>query len=56
VDRRQIGATVGVYRWLRSVLIPKIRSAFGVVASAWCAGCTLILRTLPSFSEIVNLW
>jgi hypothetical protein len=51
-----LGATVGAYLWLRSGLVPKILSAFGVLASAWCAGCTLILLIFPGFSEIVNLW
>lgn len=51
-----LGATVGAYLWLRSGVIPKILCAFGVLASAWCAGCTVTLLIFPGFSEIVNLW
>jgi hypothetical protein len=51
-----LGATVGAYLWLRSGYIPKILGAFGVLASAWCAGCAVALLIFPGFSEIVNLW
>jgi hypothetical protein len=53
---RALAATVGAYLWLRSGLIPKLLSAFGVLASAWCAGCTVTLLVFPGFSETVNLW
>jgi len=51
-----LGATVGAYLWLRSGHIPKVLSAFGVLASVWCAGCTVTLLIFPGFSETVNLW
>jgi hypothetical protein len=47
---------IGAYLWLKSRYIPKALAALGVVASAWCAGCTLVLFIFPDFPKIVNLW
>jgi hypothetical protein len=51
-----LAATTGSYLWLRSRLIPRTWSLVGIVASAWCAGCTLALYVAPGFSDVVNLW
>lgn len=51
-----LGATVGSYLWFKSNYIPRALAAFGVIASAWCAACTLIFYIFPDFSNAVNLW
>lgn len=51
-----LGATVGSYLWFRSNYIPKAMAVVGVISSAWCAGCTLILLIFPGFRNIVNWW
>ena len=50
------GATVGSYLWLKSGYIPRALAVFGVVASAWCAACTLVFYVFPNFPKVVNLW
>ena len=50
------GATVGAYLWLKSAYVPRALAAVGVLASAWCAACTLVLFLVPDFPKIVNLW
>jgi hypothetical protein len=47
---------VGAYLWLKSRYIHPALAAFGVLAGAWCAGCTIVLFIFPGFSKIVNLW
>jgi hypothetical protein len=51
-----LAATAGSYLWLRSRLIPRTWALFGIVASAWCAACTLALYLAPGFADVVNLW
>jgi hypothetical protein len=51
-----LGATVGSYLWFKSNYIPRALAAFGIIASAWCAACTLVLCIFPDFSKVVNLW
>lgn len=51
-----LGATVGAYLWLKSNYVPRAMAVFGIVASAWCAGCTLVLLVFPDFAKVVNLW
>lgn len=51
-----LGATVGAYLWLKSSYVPRALAVFGILASAWCAGCTLVLLVFPDFAEVVNLW
>lgn len=51
-----LGATVGSYLWFRSNYIPKAMAVVGVISSAWCAGCTLILLIFPGFRNAVNWW
>ncbi len=51
-----LGATVGSYLWFKSNYIPRALAAFGVISSAWCAACTLVLYIFPDFAKVVNLW
>jgi hypothetical protein len=51
-----VGATVGAYVWRKSGYIPRALATFGILASAWCAACTLALFTWPEFPKFVNLW
>lgn len=51
-----LGATVGAYVWLKSSYVPRALAVFGILASAWCAACTLVLLVFPGFSKVVNLW
>ena len=51
-----LGATVGSYLWFKSNYIPRALAAFGVISSAWCAACTLVLLIFPGFRSVVNWW
>jgi hypothetical protein len=51
-----LGAAVGAYLWLKSNYLPRRLAIFGVLASAWYAGCTLVLFVFPEFPKVVNLW
>ncbi len=51
-----LASGVGAYLWLKSRYIHRALAAFGILASAWCAGCTIILFINPGFSKTVNLW
>ena len=51
-----LGATAGAYLWLKARYVPSALAAFGILASAWCAGCTFVLLILPGFPKVVNLW
>jgi hypothetical protein len=51
-----LGATVGAYLWLKARYVPSALAAFGILASAWCAVCTLAFLISPGFSKVVNLW
>lgn len=51
-----LASTVCGYLWFRSGYIPRALAAFGVIASAWCVACTLVLYVFPDFDRIVNLW
>ena len=51
-----LGATVGAYLWFKAGYVPRALSAFGILASAWCAVCTSALLISPGFSKVVNLW
>lgn len=46
----------GAYLWLKSRHIHSNLAIFGVLASAWCAVCTITLLIFPGFSKLVNLW
>jgi Domain of unknown function (DUF4386) len=51
-----LASTVCAYLWLESRYIPRGLAAWGVIASAWCAICTLVFIITPGFSKVVNLW
>lgn len=51
-----LGATAGSYLWLRSGFIPRVLAVFGLLASGWCAFCTLTYYVFPGFANVVNLW
>ena len=51
-----LGATVGAYVFLKSGYVPRSVAAFGIVAGAWCAACTVALFVFPGFPKVVNLW
>ena len=51
-----LASGVGAYLWLKSHYIHSAVAAFGVLASAWCVGCTIALFIFPDFSKTVNLW
>jgi hypothetical protein len=51
-----LASGVGAYLWLKSRYIHRALAAFGALASAWCAGCTIALFIFPGFSKTVNLW
>jgi hypothetical protein len=51
-----LASTACAYLWLRSGYIPRALAGFGVVASAFCAGCTFVFLIYPGFEKIVNLW
>lgn len=51
-----LGAAIGAYLFFKSSYVPRALAVFGIVASAWCAGCTLILLVFPDFQKVVNLW
>jgi hypothetical protein len=51
-----LGATVGSYLWFKSNYIPKALAAVGVLSSAWCAACTIVLLIFPGFRSVVNWW
>jgi len=44
------------YLFFKSRYLPKALAAFGVVASAWAAVCTLAFIISPAFAKVVNLW
>jgi uncharacterized protein DUF4386 len=51
-----LGATVGSYLWFKSNYIPRAMAAVGVLSSAWCVACTLVLLIFPGFRSVVNWW
>lgn len=51
-----LGATISAYLLLKSRYIPRALAVFGLLASAWCAACTLVLFVFPGFPKVVNLW
>jgi len=51
-----LASGVGAYLWYRSRYINRALAAFGILASVWCAGCTIALFIVPGFSKTVNLW
>ena len=51
-----LGAAVAGYVWFKSRYVPRALAAFGVISSAWCAGCTFVFYMFPDFTNLVNLW
>jgi hypothetical protein len=51
-----LASTVCGYLWFKSHYIPRALAAFGLISSAFCVGCTLVLYIFPNFDKIVNLW
>jgi hypothetical protein len=49
-----LGSTLAAILWFRSRYIPRPVAAFGFLASAWGAGCTLVLYVFPGFREVVD--
>jgi hypothetical protein len=51
-----LAATLGSYLFFKSHYIPRALATFGMVASGWCAVCTLAFIIFPGFGNVVNLW
>jgi hypothetical protein len=51
-----LASAVCAYLWFRSKYIPSALAVFGIVASAFCAACTLVFLIFPNFRQTVNLW
>lgn len=51
-----LASTLYSYLWLKSGYIPRALAVFGILASAFCVGCTFIFNIFPHFDQIVNLW
>ncbi len=51
-----LASTLAACLWLKSRYVPRSLAAFGVLASAWCVACTLVLFLFPDFPNTVNLW
>ncbi len=49
-------STACAWLWLRSGTIPRALAVFGLIGSAWCVACTLLLYVFPTFPNTVNLW
>lgn len=48
-------SAICAYLFLKSRYLPRALAAFGVVASAWAATCTLAFIIYPNFAKTVNL-
>ncbi len=51
-----MASAVGACLWFKSRHIHRALAMFGILASAWCVGCTIALFISPGFSKTVNLW
>lgn len=51
-----LAAAVGAYLWFKSGHVPRAFAVCGILASAWCAFCTLTLFVYPDFPKFVSLW
>lgn len=51
-----LGETIAAFLWWKSRYIPAPLALFGVIGSAWCAGCTIVYIIEPSMTRVVNLW
>lgn len=51
-----IAALASGILWLKSRQMPRLLAIAGIVASTWCAACTVALIIEPAIQEKVNLW
>jgi hypothetical protein len=51
-----LASAVCGFLWFKSRYIPRALAGFGVIASAFCVGCTLTFYIFPNFNRLVNLW
>jgi hypothetical protein len=51
-----LAAALGGCLWFKSNYVSRAFAAFGVIASVWCAACTIIYYVFPGFANVVNLW
>lgn len=51
-----LASTLYSYLWLKSGYIPRSLAVLGIIASAFCVGCTIIFYIFPHFEKIINLW
>jgi hypothetical protein len=51
-----LAATLCSYLFFKSSYIPRALATFGIIASGWCAACTLAYILSPNFARVVNLW
>lgn len=51
-----LAATLCSYLFFKSHYIPRALATFGMVASGWCAACTVAFLIFPGFANVVNLW
>lgn len=51
-----LASAVCGFLWLKSRYIPRWLAAFGMISSAFCVGCTILLCIFPTFDKALNLW
>jgi hypothetical protein len=51
-----LSSVIFSYLWLKSKLIPRVISIFGIIASVWCGFCAFAYIALPNFDKAVNVW
>jgi uncharacterized protein DUF4386 len=51
-----LASTICAWLFFKSRYIPRVLSAFGVIASLWCVACTISYLIFPKFADTVNLW
>jgi hypothetical protein len=50
-----LASAVCSYLWFKSRYIPRMLAVYGLVASLFCAACTLVFFIFPGFEKIVSL-
>jgi len=51
-----LASVVCAWLWFKSRYVPRWLAIFGIISSAFCVACTLLLYLFPNFDQIVNLW
>lgn len=51
-----LASTLCAWMWLKSHYIPRVLSAFGLIASIWCVACTVSFLIYPKIADSINLW